>query len=679
MKNFLLLIALTVSSLQSMAQKTDKPKDKPQSEQTSSRYNAPGDIPLEDFFLNPTKTDFKISPDGSVLAYLSPQNKRMNIFIQDLPSGNPRMLTNFSDRDVANFEWGNNRTIVFLKDNGGDENFLLYAMNIDNAEIKTVTPSGTRAAIVDLLEEDDEHIAFSCNIKDPAMSDLFKLNLKSLQYEMIARNPGNVTNWIFDHSGKLRLATATDGVNSEILKLVSGEIWAPILSLDFRESVTPLFFDFKNINIYCASNLKRDKSAIVLLDLEKTMNTPAMRPSPVPPSLDSDPALVIEEDERIKEVIFEHPDVDVYDLNFSRKRQTITTVVYQTDKMQRVILDKLTKIIMSDLEQKLPKGMLFDVVSMDLEESRWIVRTMSDKSLGAYYYYEVDGGKLVKLEELSQWLDPSLMAEMKPISFESRHGEIIHGYLTLPRGIETNIPVIVNPHGGPWARDSWGFEPEVQFLASRGYGVLQINYTGSTGYGRRFWEKGFKQWGQLMQDDISDGVAYLLNNKIAVEGRVGIYGGSYGGYATLAGLAFTPELYACGIDYVGVSNLFTFLENIPPYWQPYREMLYEMVGDPNSDYAMMEAVSPALHADRIKAPLLIAQGAKDPRVKKLESDQIVEALKKRGVKVEYIVEPEEGHGFHNEENRFKFYRAMESFLRLHLPVTTKPFVEPAGK
>jgi dipeptidyl aminopeptidase/acylaminoacyl peptidase len=256
---------------------------------------------------------------------------------------------------------------------------------------------------------------------------------------------------------------------------------------------------------------------------------------------------------------------------------------------------------------------------------------------------------------------------MKPIQYQSRDALTIHGYLTLPLGrAPKNLPVVINPHGGPWARDTWGFNPEVQFLANRGYAVLQMNFRGSTGYGRKFWEASFKQWGQKMQDDITDGVQWLIKQGIADPKRIAIYGGSYGGYATLAGVTFTPDLYAAAVDYVGVANMFTFMKTIPPYWKPFLDMFHEMVGDPEKDKAMMEAVSPVMHAEKIKTPLLIAQGAHDPRVNKAESDQMVEALKKRGVDVEYMVKDNEGHGFHNEENRFDFYGAMEKFLDRHL-------------
>ena len=250
----------------------------------------------------------------------------------------------------------------------------------------------------------------------------------------------------------------------------------------------------------------------------------------------------------------------------------------------------------------------------------------------------------------------------------SRDGLTIPGYLTLPLGVEAkNLPVVVNPHGGPWHRDTWGYNPEVQLLANRGYAVLQMNFRGSTGYGNKFWESSFKQWGQTMQDDVTDGVNWLIEQGIADPKRIAIYGGSYGGYATLQGIVKEPDLFAAAVDYVGVSNLFTFLNTIPPYWEPYRKMLYEMVGDPaTADSTMMRENSPAFNADKIKTPLFVAQGANDPRVNIDESDQMVEALKKRGIIVEYMVKDNEGHGFGNEENRFDFYRAMEKFLAEHL-------------
>jgi dipeptidyl aminopeptidase/acylaminoacyl peptidase len=303
----------------------------------------------------------------------------------------------------------------------------------------------------------------------------------------------------------------------------------------------------------------------------------------------------------------------------------------------------------------------------DKAEDRFVVASFNDRTEGKRYLFDPATGGLEFLAEIAPWLKEGDLAEMKPVTYTARDGLSIQGYLTLPRGAAgQRLPVVVNPHGGPWARDVWGWNAEVQFLASRGYAVFQPNFRGSTGYGRTFWESGFKQWGRSMQDDVTDGVRWLIRQGIADPARIAIFGGSYGGYCALAGAAFTPDLYRAVVDYVGVSNLFTFLAAIPPYWKPYLETMHEMVGDPERDKEMLAACSPALHADRIRAPLLIAQGANDPRVNKAESDQVVAALRQRGVAVEYLVKANEGHGFQNEENRLEFYRAMERFLDRHL-------------
>ena len=293
-----------------------------------------------------------------------------------------------------------------------------------------------------------------------------------------------------------------------------------------------------------------------------------------------------------------------------------------------------------------------------------------DRTRGSYWHYNALTDEAKKIADLAPWIKSDEMNAMHPVCYTTRDGLQIEAYLTLPDGLTPDtakqLPIVVNPHGGPWARDCWGYSSEVQLLSNRGYAVFQMNFRGSTGYGRHFLEASYKQWGLKMQDDITDGVKWLIERGIANPNRIAIYGGSYGGYATLAGLTFTPDLYACGIDYVGVSNLFTFMQTIPPYWRPMLEMMYEQVGHPEHDADQLAATSPALHADKIKVPLFVAQGANDPRVNKAESDQMVEALRQRGVVVEYMVKDNEGHGFHNQENRFDFYRAMERFLKAHL-------------
>jgi dipeptidyl aminopeptidase/acylaminoacyl peptidase len=368
-------------------------------------------------------------------------------------------------------------------------------------------------------------------------------------------------------------------------------------------------------------------------------------------------------------VLYENYHYDVEGLSYSRKRNVLTTASYVSWKRERHFFDEEARMLFERLERDLGDYEVA-ITDMNKEETRFIVRTYSDRSRGSYYFYDKESDELKKIADVSPWIDEDNMAKMLPIQYQSRDSLTIHGYLTLPKGydLETaqNLPVVVNPHGGPWARDSWGFNPEVQFLANRGYAVLQMNFRGSTGYGKKFWEMSFGQWGLSMQDDITDGVKWLINKGIADPDRVAIYGGSYGGYATLAGMTFTPDLYAAGVDYVGVSNLFTFMNTIPPYWKPMLDMFYEMVGNPQTDSLRLRQTSPVFHADKIKAPLFIAQGANDPRVNKDESDQMVEALRNRGVEVQYMVKDNEGHGFRNEENRFDFYGAMEQFLAEHI-------------
>ncbi len=604
------------------------------------KLNAPL-IPLEDFFKNPEKTAYQLSPDGENLAFMMPWKNRLNVFMQRTGQNENTRLTSAEERDIAGYFWANNKRIAYVQDKGGDENFRLYAVDIDGSNQKDLTPfERVRVELIDELKDNDNEMLIAMNKRDARIFDVYRINVNSGEMKMIAENPGNITGWMTDHDGKLRIATTTDGVNTGILyRKNEADEFRTITITNFKETLSPSMFTYDNEFVYMMSNIGRDKLAIVKYDIDNNKEL---------------------------EVIYEHPEVDVSGLLSSDKRKVITGIAYVTDKRHYHFLDKQREQLQKDLEAKLP-GCEVVVSHSNREEDKILVRTYSDKSRGACYYYDVNSKEFKKLADVSPWLNEDDMADMQPIEYESRDGLKIHGYLTLPKGVKPEqLPVVVNPHGGPWHRDAWGFNPEVQFLANRGYAVLQINFRGSTGYGRNFWEISFKQWGKSMQDDVTDGAMWLIKQGIADEKKIAIYGGSYGGYAVLAGLAFTPDLYACGVDYVGVSNLFTFMKSIPPYWEPYLEMIYEMVGNPEKDKELMESSSPVFHADKIKAPLLIAQGANDPRVAKSESDQIVEALKKKNIDVPYIVKDNEGHGFHNEENKFEFYRAMEDFLRKHL-------------
>ena len=596
-------------------------------------------IPMRDFFKNPQEAGHQISPDGKYLSWVAPYERRLNVHVRPLAGGPTGRVTSETARDISGYFWKGDR-ILYVKDFGGDENFHVVSVNLKGEDLKDLTPGEkVRAQIIDGLI-DDKHIIVSHNKRDAKVFDVFRTNVATGEEKLIAQNPGNITSWQTDHDGKLRVAGTTDGVNTTLLYREKEEdAFKPILTTNFKETVAPLFFTFDNKRLYVTSNRGRDKLAI----------------------FEFDPITAKE-----GKLIGEHADVDVSGLNFSRKRKVLTTVNFTTWKGERIFLDKESEAMFKAAEAKLP-GYEISFTSANKAEDKFIVATFNDKTRGKRFLFDKATGKLDFLADVSPWLVEADLADMKPVSYKSRDGLTINGYLTLPKGVAAkNLPVVINPHGGPWARDAWRFNSEVQYLANRGYAVFQMNFRGSTGYGRKFWEASFKQWGKTMQDDVTDGVQWLVKQGIADPKKVAIYGGSYGGYTTLAGVAFTPDLYAAAVDYVGVSNLFTFLGTIPPYWKPYLEMLYEMVGHPEKDKELLTATSPALHADNIKTPLFIAQGAKDPRVNKAESDQMVEALKKRGVVVEYMVKDNEGHGFANEENRFEFYEAMEKFLATNL-------------
>lgn len=598
-------------------------------------------IAMEDFFRNSEKTSFRLSPNGEYFSYLAPYEKRLNVFVQKIGADSAVRITSETARDIAGYLWKGNNRILFLKDTGGDENFQLYGVNIDGAELKGLTVfEKVRTELIDDLKDVEGEIIVGLNKRNPQVFDPFRLNVLTGEMTQLAENPGNIMGWMTDHDGKLRVAITSDGVNTTVLyRETEQEKFNPVLTTSFKETMSPFLFTFDNKMLYSLSNLGRDKTALVTFD----------------------PATGKE-----KEVLFETQEADLEGIDYSRKDKKLLSVSWTTDLEKEHFFDADAETMKKKLQEKLP-GYQVAIGSENKAEDKFMVRTYSDKSRGAYYLYDKTSGDLTKLADLSPWLNENDLCDMKPITYQSRDGLTIQGYLTLPKGYEAkNLPVVINPHGGPWARDYWGFNSEVQFLANNGYAVLQMNFRGSTGFGKAFWESSFKQWGRTMQDDISDGVKWLTDQGIADPKRVAIYGGSYGGYATLAGMTLTPELYAAGVDYVGVSNMFTFMKTIPPYWKPMLDMFYEMVGNPKTDSLLLAQVSPVFLVDKIQAPLFVAQGKNDPRVNIDESDQIVNALKARNIAVEYMVKDNEGHGFHNEENRFDFYRSMLAFLDKHL-------------
>lgn len=605
-------------------------------------------IPLEDFFRNSERTGYQLSPDGSYISYMAPYKDRLNVFVRrvDETDEHAIRITNETERSVAGYMWADNQRLLYMKDTAGDENYQLYGVHRDGSDDRAYTAfGGVRTSLIDDLEEQQGVVMIGMNKRNPEVFDPYRLNIETGELTLLAENPGNIQGWMTDHDGRLRVATAiVDGVNTQILyRDTEDEPFRPVLTTNFRDVVSFMEFTPDNKEVYAATNLHRDKTILVRMN----------------------PATCEE-----LEVLYENERYDIASISYSRKRKKLLSV-YCTGHKEPVrhYFDAEEEQLRQRIKAHFP-NQRYGIADTDKAEENYLIYVGGDRTRGSYWHYNALTDEAKKIADLAPWIKSDEMNAMHPVCYTTRDGLQIEAYLTLPDGLTPDtakqLPVVVNPHGGPWARDCWGYSSEVQFLSNRGYAVFQMNFRGSTGYGRHFLEASYKQWGLKMQDDITDGVKWLIEQGIANPKRIAIYGGSYGGYATLAGLTFTPDLYACGIDYVGVSNLFTFMQTIPPYWRPMLEMMYEQVGHPEHDADQLAATSPALHADKIKVPLFVAQGANDPRVNKAESDQMVEALRQRGVVVEYMVKDNEGHGFHNQENRFDFYRAMERFLKAHL-------------
>ncbi len=609
---------------------------------TSSKL-AEGEIPLKSFFKNPIAAQFRLSPNGKKIAVLRPYKNRMNIFVSEFGKKDWKPVTKFADRGVNILGWKGEDVILFSKDAGGDENFHVFSANLITGELKDLTPNDKeRASVVHDLEDISEtKIYVASNRRDKTVFDIYEVDVYSGKSKMILENPGNYLGWVLDHKAEVRIAVSTDGVDKTFYyRNTNDDKFKKVKTYNFKQEMAPIEFDKDNKYVFAITNIGTDKSQLVKMD-PKNFKT--------------------------VEKIYSNKDYDVSGASYSEKYNELISAEYTDWKFQKKVFSDYYKRIFNDLEKKIPNKEIY-LTSSNKDEDLFTVYAGSDRSRGLYYTYSAKDQKLDFLLNPSPWLKEELLAEMKPIKYTSRDGLTIEGYLTIPtgKGSAKGLPTVVNPHGGPWARDVWGYNAEVQFLANRGYAVLQMNFRGSTGYGRKFWESSFKKWGQTMQDDITDGVKWAIKEGVADEKNICIYGGSYGGYATLAGVVYTPDLYKCGVDYVGVSNLFTFQETIPAYWKPMKKMIEEMVGDPVKDKKMLTEFSPVFHADKIKAALFVAQGANDPRVKKAESDQIVKALKDKGIDVPYMVKDDEGHGFHNEENRFDFYGKMEAFLSKHI-------------
>ncbi len=617
-----------------------------------------GDYKYEvaDYFAKPEASSFNLSPNGKYLSYMENDpsgNMKRHVYIKEIATGEVNLAIEEKDELIKGYGWINDDRLFYAMDKGGDENFHIYAANIDGTNAKDLTPyDGVKAAIINILKDQKDYIIISMNKNNPQVFEPYKLNVVTGEVEQLYSNddPANpIQGYSFDKDGELRAFTKMkDGIKMELYykDLASGE-FNLMKTMNWDESFGIMGFDYASDNMdqaYVVSNLDSDKARIVLYDLKKN--------------------------ELVKEV-FSHPDYDVSGMARSRKRNyEIDFFSYNGEKNVLIPVSESFKEFDAAAKETFPNKEVYRVDFDDNEET-YLVIVQSDKLYGTYYTYDVANKEFTLLYDLMPQLKEEDMAEMRPITFTSRDGLTIHGYITLPKAAleGKKVPMIVNPHGGPQGiRDSWGFNPETQLFASRGYATLQVNFRISGGYGKEFLRAGFKQIGRKAMDDVEDGVRYVLEQGWVDEDKIAIYGGSHGGYATLMGLIKTPDLYACGVDYVGVSNIETFFSSFPEYWKPLTEMVkaiwYDL--DDPEEAEIAREVSPVFQVNKITKPIFVVQGANDPRVNINESDQIVEKLRARGFEVPYMVKYNEGHGFYREENSLEFYATMLGFLSKYL-------------
>jgi len=646
MKPKILIIAIFMSILPFIgcnAQNAKKEADFPELKGSHLGQKPPKKIPIEDFFRKPQQSGYQLSPDGKAYIFRAPVNGINNIFIQEIGKSEPLQLTQSTDRDIKRFYWGTEKIILYRQDTEGDENYKLYSLNIISRENKCLTDfENSNTSIIDLFAKNPKEIIIGLNKRNPECSDVYRLNIITGELIMIAKNPGNVRSWMVDNEGTVRIAYAEDVLyrkdeNSEFKKLIDNE--------GEDDAFTIHYFTPDNKNVYAYSNIGRDKTAIVEYDLDAN--------------------------KEIK-VLFEDPTYDAFGdderdyFKYSGSKQKLIYALYTAEKRTLHFFDEDFENIYNKLKEKIGNYEIqFTSISDDF--NTFMFYASSDRSEGTNYLYDYANDKLQFIGKATPWLDESEMAEMKPIQYTSRDGLTIHGYLTIPKGMEArNLPVIVNPHPGPQWRNSWGFNEFTQFYANRGYAVLQVNFRGSEGYGKKFMQAGFNQWGRKMQDDITDGVNWLIDQGIADKDRIAIFGLSFGGYAALAGVTFTPDLYACGIDFWGISNYFTFYNNFPPQWKKYMGEINRRWGDAVSDSLLMYQVSPVFHVENIKAPVFIGQSVNDRRVVYQHSEQMVEELKKYNKEYEYVLVEGEGHALTNEKKIIDLMKRVEAFLAKHM-------------
>jgi len=613
-------------------------------------------IDRELFFGNPALASPQLSPDGRWIAFLKEKSGILNIHLvawgDSLETARP--LTDEKSRPPAGFTWTrDSRYLLVSQDSGGDENYRLRRLNLSAAaDPATGLPvaqelplkAGARAMVMDLPKARPHEALLQVNERDEKYFDVERLDIESMQRTPVWENREGCADLVTDLDGKLRLATRmTPDGGTELMRVEGKKLSRPILKANWQESMGGFQFRPGNRMVYLETNVGQENlSYLAEMDPQTGKVT----------KIESDPL----------------GRVDLSRAAFSEATDELVGTVYLDDRKRNYWKDQGFEEDFLFLKTQFPNREV-GLADMSGDDRRWLVLISGDTDPGTYYLFDRGNRQVTKFGALRPELPQGKLAPMVPIRYTSSDGLEIPGYLTLPLGKEAkSLPLLVMPHGGPWARDYWGYNGTAQFFANRGLAVLQPNFRQSTGYGKKFYSAGRHEWGDKMQDDLTWGVKNLVAKGMVDPKRVAIYGGSYGGYAALAGLAFTPEIYAAGASFVGPSNLFTLLNSIPPYWESARRQFDYYVGDPKNpeDEPRLRRQSPLFSVEKMRAPLLVVQGANDPRVKQAESDQIVEAYRKRGQAVEYLVAADEGHGFARPDNRMAAMLALERFLHRHI-------------
>ncbi|MEP0752323.1 S9 family peptidase [Trichocoleus sp. Lan] len=611
-------------------------------------------IPREILFGNPERTSPRLSPDGKYLAYIAPDEKNvLQVWLRTVGQEDDRQLTADKKRGIRIFFWTYNADqLMYMQDSDGDENFHLYAVNIHSNIVRDLTPfQGVKAQPVDLDPKFPDQVLVGMNLKDLQKFDVYRINLANGAVDLYAENPGNVVSWTVDAQFQVRAATAAtpDGGSDLLFRETSQGDWETLRHWGPDDEGGAVSFSEDGKTLYISGSHDANASRLIALDVASREET----------------------------VIAEDPQYDLGGIVIHPITRVIQAVSFYKEKQEWQVLDQSIAADFEAIAQIRPGE--FGISSRDLADKNWLVAFLTDDGPVYYYAYNRDSKTSTLLFSNKPTLEGLSLASMQPISYQAQDGLTIHGYLTTPVGITAqNLPTVLLVHGGPWARDTWGYDPQAQWLANRGYAVLQVNFRGSTGYGKAFVNAGNREWAAKMHDDLIDAVNWLVQQGISDPQKIAIMGGSYGGYATLVGLTFTPDVFACGVDIVGPSNLITLMQSIPPYWEPLKANFYYRVGNLETEEEFLKSRSPLFFVDRITKPLLIAQGANDPRVKQAESEQIVEAMQKANKPVEYALYTDEGHGFARPENRLHFYAIAEEFLSKYLGGRCEPLGDIPG-